>query len=333
MIGIKLPQQLDFLLIVRGLASVSVVYWHLYGYLEIQNYWASFLIIPGRLAVWIFFMMSGYLIGHGLIYGRYEKSIKGLVRFYFNRLLRIYPIFIVVSLISLLIADTSYSIDAAFLFREFMMVQWNHNYQLNGVFWTLGVEAQLYLIAPLLIYSTQLVFSRGLSWAVAMYLIVLFILWLYSKSDAFLSWDLRNVMGGITHFAIGIAGAAFKKQIALMGSSKYAFISALAIVLILIGYFNHNYSINMKMTLVSNLIGIGLIVMHVILEERKLMLNIFLKILLILGVLSYGTYAWHGVLTLNKVFMDQLFFHLIAATFLAYITYILIERPLLYFKK
>ena len=56
---IAIPKQLDFLIIVRGLAAVSVVYWHLGGYLDIENYLASFFVIPGRLAVWIFFYDVG----------------------------------------------------------------------------------------------------------------------------------------------------------------------------------------------------------------------------------------------------------------------------------
>ena len=37
---------------------------------------------------------------------------------------------------------------------EIFMTQFNHSYQLNSVFWTLGIEMQFYLIAPLIIYFT-----------------------------------------------------------------------------------------------------------------------------------------------------------------------------------
>jgi peptidoglycan/LPS O-acetylase OafA/YrhL len=46
-----------------------------------DEYFASFFIVPGSLAVWIFFMMSGYLVGHGLIYGRYQQTFKDIRRF------------------------------------------------------------------------------------------------------------------------------------------------------------------------------------------------------------------------------------------------------------
>jgi len=106
-LNIDFPSNVDFLLIVRGLAAISVIYWHLGGYLVRDEYIASFFVVPGRLAVWIFFMMSGYLVGHGLIYGRYQPDIKSIGRFLFNRLLRIYPIFLFVSFISMIISNTS----------------------------------------------------------------------------------------------------------------------------------------------------------------------------------------------------------------------------------
>jgi len=146
-LSVNTPKHIDFLLIVRGLAAVSVIYWHLGGYLIRDDYILSFLIVPGRLAVWIFFMMSGYLIGYGLIYGRYRSTLKGIATFWFNRLLRIYPIFITVSIVAII--ATNPIIDFNFISRELLVVQWNHDYLLNGVFWTLGLETHFYLIAPL----------------------------------------------------------------------------------------------------------------------------------------------------------------------------------------
>jgi len=98
-----LQKKLDLLLIVRGIVAILVAYWYLRGHIDKNNFLASFFIVPGRLAVWIFFMMSGYLIGYGLIHGgRYSKSLKGMRKFYINRIIRVYPIFLVLSLVGLL---------------------------------------------------------------------------------------------------------------------------------------------------------------------------------------------------------------------------------------
>ena len=39
--SINIPRNIDFLLIVRGLAAISVIYWHLGGYLARDEYFAS----------------------------------------------------------------------------------------------------------------------------------------------------------------------------------------------------------------------------------------------------------------------------------------------------
>jgi peptidoglycan/LPS O-acetylase OafA/YrhL len=329
---IAIPKKLDFLLIVRGLAAISVVYWHLSGHLDIENYLVSFIVIPGRLAVWIFFLMSGYLVSHGLYYGRYNKSFKGISRFYINRLLRIYPLFLVVSLVALTMSNSEYLIDAQFIAKELLLLQWNHEYQLNGVFWTLGVEIQFYFLVPLLVFGSQIIFPPWLNRGVCLYGLAIIAVWLYSKSYFFVSWDMRSIMGGMTNFVVGIACAINKNRIISLGRKKYSVVIFAFLVLIFIVYFNHNYAINAKMNFISNLIGFGLISLHIILEDRRIFVNRPVKILLVIGVLSYGIYAWHGLLTKYAVFTDNLIYHLLVAIALAYVTYVTIERPLMRFK-
>jgi peptidoglycan/LPS O-acetylase OafA/YrhL len=45
--SVKIPNRIDFLLIVRGVAAISVIYWHLGGDLTRDEYFASFFIVPG----------------------------------------------------------------------------------------------------------------------------------------------------------------------------------------------------------------------------------------------------------------------------------------------
>jgi len=233
----------------------------------------------------------------------------------------------------MLIAYPDLSVDLGFLARELLMTQWNHHYQFNSVFWTLGVEVHFYLLAPLLVFGFQSIFKQWVYWSVALYLLVFLGLWMYSKTDFFVTWDMRSIIGGITHFVIGIVCASYKQQIIAYSNKKYFLTIVAILVLFLIGYFNHNYTINLKMTFISNLIGVGLIFLHVMIEERKIELNFLLKILLVLGVLSYGIYAWHGLLIVNGIFADSLALHTTTTIILAYITYMIVERPLLKLKQ
>lgn len=88
---------MDLILVLRGLAALSVVVWYTVGY---QNELPSLLNTPGRTAVWLFFGLSGYVIAYGFVHKRYKLTNADLQDFYINRFLRIYPLFLVLSLIS-----------------------------------------------------------------------------------------------------------------------------------------------------------------------------------------------------------------------------------------
>jgi peptidoglycan/LPS O-acetylase OafA/YrhL len=41
------------------------------------------------------------------------------------------------------------------------MMQFEHSYSLSGVFWTLGVEMQFYLLAPLMVFSYRAIIFKA----------------------------------------------------------------------------------------------------------------------------------------------------------------------------
>jgi len=154
------------------------------------------------------------------------------------------------------------------------------------------------------------------------------------KSDNFADKHrLRNILGGISHFAIGITLAGYKERIIeSKNQNKTIFLTTIATIFFIL-FFNHNYALSAKMIIVSHIIGIGLIVLHILLEKRKLTANLLTKILMILGVLSYGIYAWHGFLAANRLFISDFVLHTASSIMLAYITYKLVEEPALTLKK
>jgi peptidoglycan/LPS O-acetylase OafA/YrhL len=334
-----LPRRLDLLLIIRGIAAILVIYWHLHGHIDRNNFLASFFIVPGRLSVWVFFMMSGYLIGYGLIHGRYEKSLKGMGKFYINRILRVYPLFIIVSFVALLVNQASFVIDFNFIIQQLFMLQWDHSYLLNGVFWTLGIEMHFYLIAPLLIFISMKLFTTSINWSIGLYCFAWLALYAYAESSLFNNWDIRNIIGSITQFLVGFICAHNKNQLTSLFFNK-RLIVVLMIVIFTV-YFNYNYDNydmrnvfdGMKMIFASNIIGFGLILLHQVTEYRDISLNLFTKLLSILGVLSYGVYAWHGFLVINNIFIDNLILHTSLSILMAYFSYLFIEKQFLKLKR
>lgn len=198
---------MDLLLIIRGLAAIAVVIWHTVGY----HGGLPWINVPGRTAVWIFFGISGYVIGYGFLHNRYALTGEGLRHFYVNRFLRIYPLFLLLSLIGWLtiwLATGTSPIGWADVPGQLLALQFNHGYVLNGVFWTLGLEIQFYLIAPILVLPLLIkdVSKRWWIVAVCYFLMLAFISYAVRK----LGWspDGRNIVATLPHFFTGMVGCS-----------------------------------------------------------------------------------------------------------------------------
>src|SRR3569833_2222272 len=142
----------------RALAVLAVIAFH-----------ASARILPGGYAgVDIFFVISGYLISSLIIRGMENKSFR-FTEFYTRRIKRILPAYIVVALVTLVVASfllipndyifytTSLAASWAFLSNVFFsMLSWGYFGQRTEEFpllhtWSLSVEEQFYFLFPLLL--------------------------------------------------------------------------------------------------------------------------------------------------------------------------------------
>ena len=152
-----------YLDVVRGLAALSVLLMHYYIWspTSLGDFGSVGLISGGQKAVGVFFVLSSFLIWKSLRLdqiGSYEVS----------RILRIYPLHIAITFFLFLPANAFFTIlfhgDTAELssfwqtnaaaFKEAML--WNvftNNFSvLNGVAWSIVIEMQFYVAAPLLKY-------------------------------------------------------------------------------------------------------------------------------------------------------------------------------------
>lgn len=117
--------------------------------------------ITGQLAVWVFLALSGWLIGGILL----RTSVDELPRFYFNRAIRIWIPYACAIIMLYAVAAAKEGIDYnwwKYLFYDVSFTHYNFTVfpqadaemPLDGTgnnFWSISVEEQFYLIAPLLL--------------------------------------------------------------------------------------------------------------------------------------------------------------------------------------
>jgi peptidoglycan/LPS O-acetylase OafA/YrhL len=177
--------RIPFLDHIRGVAIILVFGFHALhpafdrfdlawdGWLRDFDVPRSFLLLlpltAGSIGVAIFFVVSGFCIH--LSHERSKR--KDLGTFFVRRFFRIYPpYFLALVLFALAFPWTRLRFDSrgdfANLGSHLLLI---HNFfgrsaiAINGSFWSLAVEAQLYLLYPLL-----LIFTRRLGWAGALWL-------------------------------------------------------------------------------------------------------------------------------------------------------------------
>ena len=203
------------------------------------------------------------------------------------------PLFILISTITLcyhFFLRGKWLLSISEILPEIFMFQFNHSYSLNTVFWTLGVEMQFYLIAPLLIYFTMH-FLNGTQKKIIFYCLLfgLFLIMSY-----YIGVDSRNLLEIYFIFS-GIITCSYIKTIIfqniLPNTICYNFIDC-----VMSNYLFHNtgfiyYVLGLLMV---NLCIPTIIFAHhnlsdAIHEDRLKLISFFLTS----GTVSYGTYALH----------------------------------------
>lgn len=146
----------------RGIAAWWVVLYHFSDPLTgIAPVWFYGFVKQGYLAVDLFFVLSGYVIYLTSAKGLQSVTWPSVARFWINRLIRIYPLHLVVMLLYLLnplalwlFSETGVGVgryDWGYFFASLLLVQnWGFfdDLQWNIPAWSISTEFAAYLIAP-----------------------------------------------------------------------------------------------------------------------------------------------------------------------------------------
>lgn len=383
--------RLDALLALRGFACLMVVTIHcapprksiIYGNVDLS--WLMF--SHGAIAVWILFVLSGYLMGKVFYTKRYTGDIAGLIKFWRNRALRILPLyyFAVLILSIFVYPEVLKFSNWGFLFRICTFTY--HPYisftavKFNDVFWSLSTEVQFYLIVPF-VYSLiqnrlnnqKKVLITGCLIILATFIIRGF-LWISFQTEitqemgyAFKYWYTPLIVN-LDLFLCGfLLNAWIRNYKANYNHTKSSITKIIAVILIILLYlFSAHHLYHQELwnlpnrsggwrTLTTILILQPLTaiitsffifafekdVYHEFTKNEKLSFSTILKnplrILEIIGNLSYGVYIWHmPIITRTydvfnaeipiEAFYIRLTATLILSTVLSTVTYYLVELP------
>lgn len=327
---------MDLLLIIRGLAAISVVIWHTVGHeagLPLVN-------VPGRTAVWLFFGISGYVIAYGFLHRRYLLDGAGLRHFYLNRFLRIYPLFLLLSMIgwlTLWMVSGANPLELKDVPGQFFALQLDHAYKLNGVFWTLGLEIQFYAIAPAL---AMLFFIKSFQkrWVVvaACYVGLLALNW---SAVRYMGWsvDGRNLISVLPHFVAGMAGCALVLSLKRSNTKAMGYFLGGLICLAASNWLYHRQPAwfwNTRGTVLVDTMILLFIFAHASLQPTGAAPSWLARALLWMGTLSYGIYAWHAYLmsSIGWLSTDWAALLLVSVS-MAYLSYRWVELPALKLKR
>ena len=167
--GVESYRRVDFLLVLRFFAAVFVIVDHVFIALPRPAYDAVLSVGPydvswflnscGQSGVFLFFCLSGYLMGKGFARERYALSPRGAAAFLHNRLLRIGPSYAVYILLVLVVTrpnmgdpNTLRALEQLFTFRYNGL---NEALGYAAHLWTISTEVQFYLLVPLLMVVLQ----------------------------------------------------------------------------------------------------------------------------------------------------------------------------------
>lgn len=161
----------DPLLFLRAAACIFVLFQHGAGVafpptnLE-KIIWQDFiwLLYPSAwVGVWIFFTLSGYLMGKGFFNGRYNLSADGILSFYRNRILKIVPLYYLAILaVSFFLTPNIFEKKNIWMLVSILLFDYDGSLPISPIsaLWSVATEMQFYLIAPFLAAGLASLFKK-----------------------------------------------------------------------------------------------------------------------------------------------------------------------------
>lgn len=290
----------------RAIAALVVVVYHI-EMIKVQKGFTSendFHQFPdGHLGVILFFVLSGFLITYLLIQEqRFSESID-LKKFYIRRILRIWPLYYLILLLSYLILDADYSLFGTMfsilIFPNFAQAI-GEPWQSSPQIWSIGLEEQFYLFWPLLIifirpkYLLNFLIFFIISYTVLPHIVSFIYNQLYGSTS--ILWGINKFFYGTKFNCMAIGGLigfslAEKKKFLNILTSNYLskILFFLTFLLWFLGFKSDYFNDEIYALL------FGIIILNVAVNEFKLF-QLDIKPFTFVGKISFGIYMYHWLI-------------------------------------
>ena len=311
----------------------------------------DFILFPsGHIAVILFFVLSGFLITYLLVKEKEKTGKISFRKFYMRRVLRIWPLYYAIILLSYLLVDSDYEFKTILLclsifpnFAHAIGSGWHSSPQI----WSIGVEEQFYLFWPLIflllpdrkVVVGLLLFFLGYS--IFPHLFGFINLRTFQNESA--GAVLNKIFYG-TKFncmaigsLMGFALAKGKKWINIFSKDIIALFTFTLSFSLWFFRFEIKYFTDEFFAILFAIMIVG-----VVSSNR---INIDTRVTRFLGKISYGIYMYHWIIILlilkylvysdnDLIFNLKLYLTVLGGTiFISWISYITLERFFLNIKK
>ncbi len=363
-VNIKYIAPLDH---IRAYAAVLIVLYHgcqLIWYQLVYNipfsfeFWLSHrittdnplksLIIEGHTAVALFMVLSGFI----LTMGAYKKKVS-YKRFIINRLLRTYPLFLLLLLAGIFTFPDNFTV-LGFVQTVFAMANTKGALSVgsfSAMFWAVAVEWQFYVVFPLLIVILNRSGTNRLFGLVLVFLIMR--IFSYLQGDNIENLVYWTIIGRMDQFLIGICLSVFYQNRYHEKYKKYApylFIISIVLVLFSLQWYHQNGGLpgggkwKIIWPTVEGAVWAFFIICYLSVSSY---IPVFIsKVLANIGKISYSIYLIHfliiqvavkhnlffqfpGTSTGIDAFLNTMLFIIPVTIAVSFITYTFVEKPFL----
>lgn len=329
----------------RGAAVILVLVGHVFEFLISAPAWSAAGAQLAALGVFLFFVLSGFLITSLLYAERRATGNVKLYNFYVRRVLRLAPallaFLLVITVLKAFGAVTDvpgYELLAGLFYgRNFV----GHSDTLAHL-WSLSLEEQFYLCWP--IVFSLLPLKRAFQFSIATTVLIVvwrglaiyFGLFNYGTGIYFMRPYFRFdsiMIGACIAFALAQYPGLFTRARSFCGRTPAALIWS---ALFLWSFFGEAISKPLFLTL--QMILIAFLLLQLVVAERGWSVRLFSnRALCYVGKISYSLYLWQQLFVVTKNpnwgMIRQFPWNILAVLSLALFSYYVIERPVLKLKK